>query len=280
MVSMKRLKLLRQSNRVLALFLVILLFAGVVLAAEQSRPEPSASAQNNLKWSTSYYNSIQQAKAKDMPVLIKFEASWCVWCEKMEEEVFTEPEVIKELEKFVCINIDIDKQENVAKAYQIKSLPRTIVINTHDEIVGDWLGFREAPVFSKLLRDVEEFTHMQTGTTSMPDVQEVANTITQGQDIPVINPDNTDELISFLGHRNAGVCRRAVEILVETGPEILPKVVPALESKYLGTRIAAWKVVKELKPNQYEFDPWAPIPIRGEAAKRIKEKIQNTEQQS
>ncbi len=86
---------------------------------------------------------------------------------KWKTEVFTDPQVIKELEKFVCVQIDVDKQADIAKAYKIKSLPRTIVINIYDEIVGDWLGYHEASDYFKLLRDIDEYTHTKTGTTSM-----------------------------------------------------------------------------------------------------------------
>ena len=209
-----------------------------------------------------------------MPVLIKFEAAWCVWCEKMEEEVFTDPEVKKELEKFVCVKIDVDKQENIAKAYKIRSLPRTIVINTYNEIVGDWLGYYEADVYYKLLRDVDEYTHIQTGITRVPSIEATTGD-SNGTNIPEIDPNNTIGLIGLLGHRNAGISRRVTDILIQIGPKVLPDVVPALESKYLGTRIAAWKVIRELTGSQFKFDPWSPTSERAQAAKTIKEKLLN-----
>ena len=214
MVSTK-LNLLQQSNRDAAFILIILLFAGLVIAANQPSMESTATIKKDLKWSTSYSESVQRAKAKKIPVLIKFEASWCVYCQKMEEEVYTDPEVIKELDKFVLVKIDVDKNSAVAKSYKIKSLPRTIVINIHDEIVGDWLGYHEASAFAKLLRDVDEYTHTQTGTTSMPSIteEEVSDEI---QNIPEINPGDTDELISFLGHKNAGVNRTTTYDVLES----------------------------------------------------------------
>ncbi|MBN1972390.1 MAG: DUF255 domain-containing protein [Sedimentisphaerales bacterium] len=276
MVSMK-LKKTPRSNRISSAFLIIILFTGIAFAGKQLGQESPDSAGKNLKWSTSYQDSLEQAKTKEQPVLIKFEAAWCVWCEKMEKDVFTDTEVMKELEKFVCVKIDVDKQDNIARAYKIKSLPRTIVINTHNEIVGDWLGFHEAAAFSKLLRDVDEYTHTQTGTTSAPTIQEQTDTSVESQNIPQIDPNNTDDLIGLLGYKNTGVNSRVIGFLVKAGSEILPGVVPALESKYLGTRIAAWKVVRELTGDKYKFDPWASTSERVQAAKIIKEKLQSTE---
>ena len=268
MVSMK--KKLRQKNREINfVLLIIILCAGITRAGNTV----TNSLQKEMKWSTSYRDSLDKAKLKKLPILIKFEASWCVWCEKMEEEVFTNPEIIEELKKFVCVKIDVDKQTDIAKAYKIKSLPRTIVINVYDEIVGDWLGYREVSDFSKLLRDIDEYTHTQTGTTSIPEIQEIDETSAQAINIPDIDPNNTNDLIGLLGHKNSGISRRVVELLVETGPEILPNVVPALEGKYLGTRIAAWKVVSELTGKKFKYDPWSSRLERLQATEKIKKEL-------
>lgn len=270
MVSMKK-KQIRMHKRN-SLIILIILFCASLTYADNSAID---SLQKGLKWSTSYQDSLEQAKIKKLPVLIKFEASWCVWCEKMEEETFTDPEVKKELEKFVCVKIDVDKQVDIAKAYKIKSLPRTIVINVYDEIVGDWLGFREASDFAKLLRDIDEYTHTQTGTTKIPAIQKAADTSSEAINIPELNPNDTNDLIGLLGHKNAGINRRVVELLIESGPKILPDVVPALEGKYLGTRLAAWKVVSGLTGKKYKYDPWSSRAERIQAAEEIKKKLQN-----
>ena len=271
MVSMKEMQI--QMNRKFKFVLLIILLCTGIIRADRELLNLS---QKEMKWSTSYHESLELAKLKKMPVLIKFEASWCVWCEKMEEEVFTDQEVKKELEKFVCVKVDVDKQVDIAKAYKIKSLPRTIVINVYDEIVGDWLGYREAPAFAKLLRDIDEYTHARTGTTSMPDIQEETDTSAEAVNIPEINQENTNELIGLLGHTNSGVNRKVVELLVKTGPKVLPDVVPALEGKYLGTRIAAWKVVNEITGKKYKYDPWSSKIDRLLAAEKIRKELQKT----
>ena len=69
------------------------------------------------------------ARAQKRPALIKFEAEWCEWCKKLDSEVFAQPQIIKALESYVCIKVDVDKQRNVALAYKISSLPRIIIVN-------------------------------------------------------------------------------------------------------------------------------------------------------
>jgi len=55
-------------------------------------------------------NDINAAQAQRRPVLIKFEAQWCAWCKKLDREVFAQPQIIKALEHYVCIKVDVDKQ--------------------------------------------------------------------------------------------------------------------------------------------------------------------------
>ncbi len=273
MVSTKS-NLIRQSHKIAFAFTIILSLLISPLVARDSSLDVT-NRESTLVWSNSYQESLDKAKAENKPVLVKFEASWRVWCEKMEKEVFTDPEVTKELEKYICVKIDVDKQENIAKSYSIRSLPRTIVINTFGEIAGDWLGYYEPSVFYKMLRDTDEYNHAQMGTTKAPKIQQGADSSDNSANIPEIDPNNSNSLIGLLGYKNAGINNRVIDLLVKTGPQVLPKVVPALESKYLGTRIAAWKVVHNLTGDKYKYDPWASASERTQAAEIIKEKVKN-----
>ncbi len=191
----------------------------------------------------------------------------------MDREVFAQPQIIKALENYVCIRIDVDKQRNVALAYKISSLPRITIVNIHNEIVGDWLGFRDAPAFSKLLREVREYALTQTGTTPAPTVRADPSAPTGRREAVKINPGDTDALVNLLGHKSPAVRARVIDVLVKGGAKSMPAVVPALDSKYLGTRIAAWKVVRKLKGSQFEFDPWAPGSERAQATQRLKTQL-------
>ncbi|TKJ35009.1 MAG: hypothetical protein CEE38_16250 [Planctomycetes bacterium B3_Pla] len=261
------------TNKYVVVSLTIFVITSLVSAQSPPRQDIAAGREKKPIWFDSYQAGISAAKARKRPVLIKFEAEWCSWCEKMDREVFAQPQIIKMLENYICIRIDVDKQRNVALAYKIKTLPRIIVVNTHNEIVGDWLGYRDPAEFSKLLKDVWEYTHTQTGTSRMPKVREDAAKPNQLFEAVKINRSDTDELISLLGHKNPGIRREVIDALVKGGLKAMPTVIPALESKYLGTRIAAWKVVGKLKGAQYKFDPWAPSDERAEALRKLKAQL-------
>jgi hypothetical protein len=47
-------------------------------------------------------------------------------------------------------------------------------------------------------------------------------------------------------------------------------VLPALEDKYLGTRITAWGVIRELILAEADFDPWASRAQRTDAVEKLR----------
>jgi thiol-disulfide isomerase/thioredoxin len=246
---------------------------GLTAAKVESQPS-TAEAEQPLIWFHSYYVGMKAAVTGERPVLIDFNASWCAWCAKMDREVFAQPQIITKLNKFVCIKVDVDQDHNVALAYGVQSLPRILVLNVHREIVGDWLGFRDAPAFSELLDDVSQYLYRPTGAAHIPKIPLADSDVEKEIEQIQVDPNAGKQFTELLGHSKAAVRRKVIEALVQKGPDVLELVLPALESKYLGTRIAAWKVVRQLNVADLSFDPWASRLQRADAVKRLKEQIE------
>lgn len=261
-------------NRCIAVFLTAFVTASLLPA--QSRPQqqdPVTRIEESPKWFDSYRAGMNAAQAQRRPVLIKFEAEWCEWCKKLDSEVLAQPQIIKALEHYVCIRVDVDKQHNVALAYKITSLPRIIVVNVYNEIVGDWLGFRDAPAFSKSIEEVWEYTLTQADTTPAPTVKADPSVPGQRREVVGTSPGDTGSIIDLLGNKSPAIRAGVINVLVKGGDASIPTVVPALESKYLGTRIAALKVLRKLKGSQLDFDPWAPGSERALAIRKLKTQL-------
>jgi hypothetical protein len=52
----------------------------------------------------------------------------------------------------VCVKVDVDRQTDVAQAYQVSSMPRTVLIDPAGRIIGDQLGYLPAEVADALDR--------------------------------------------------------------------------------------------------------------------------------
>ena len=133
----------------LSLFLIMLLmnFAFVVFGDESP-------------WITDFDKGVKIAAEKQLPLLLSFTGSdWCVYCKKLEEEVFSKNE-FKDFvkDKFVLIKIDfprknplsddvMKKHHQLAKKYKIKEFPAVIFL-TKDKVFILKSGYREGGTVS------------------------------------------------------------------------------------------------------------------------------------
>jgi thiol-disulfide isomerase/thioredoxin len=266
------------TNYRIIILLCALFCCGPLALAYQAPAAPVSGDKTGVMWYPSYQDGMKAAKANKRPALIKFGASWCGWCRKMDQEVFAQPPIATELGKFVCIKVDTEKDQGLALAYAVRSLPRVLVINTHDEIVGDWLGFRDADEFLALILDIQQYTHTAMGTTPVPKNIPTSSRTAQAQAQAELDPNALKEPSYLLGHKDPTLRRKAVEAWVARGREGLPTIIQLLGHDYLGVRIAAWAVIRQLKITDIQFDPWAPRLLRAQTVEKLRAKI-GTERQ-
>ena len=222
-----------------------------------------------VRWYDSYETAVKMAKIQKKPILIDFTASWCGWCEKMDKEIFANKDVAKILEAFVCVRIDVDKNRDTAYAFSVKSLPRVFVINTHSEIVGDWLGYRGREDFSQLLEDVLEYTDTKTGAIAAPKVSASDTKAMQEVKKIMVDLSSTEKVIEMLASKDPALRQAVIAQIATSSTEAMTIATTGLESKYLGIRIASWELMKKIYSTPIDYDPWASTKRRNELLKSL-----------
>ena len=256
----------------------ILFIISAPLAAEEQMTSPAPRQESRLAWSQSYDVGAKVAAMEKSPLLLFFTASWCPWCRKLEQEVLAEPKVMSELRKFVCVKLDVDENHDVAMAYGVVSMPRVIVINTQNEIIGDWLGYRDTKAFLQLLADVQPYLNAAAGTKKAPPVGRPAEGSAGEGQMPQTLPQGPAQLTDLLGHKEPKIRQNAMDALLKSGPAVLPAMLDALEHEYLGVRIAAWKIIRTQGKTDLSFDPWGPGAQRAEEVKKLREQLKYASQ--
>lgn len=141
----------------------LLVSALAALGSQPARAEdpapaaPAAPASVSIPWVRNWAEAQAQAKKEGKDLLIDFTGSdWCIWCKRLEEEVFHHEEFLKDATKsFVFVYLDFPNGEEPKKAvvdeklnqklmeaYSVRGFP-TIVLANHEGMPYAKTGYQE-----------------------------------------------------------------------------------------------------------------------------------------
>lgn len=118
---------------------VLMLFFGCANLAEEK----------SLKWNDNLESAIKIAKSENKMLLVNFTGSdWCVWCKKLNAEVFTQKEFANYAkENLVLVKIDFPRNieqseatkrynQNLAFTYGIQGFPTIVLLDSKGKLVA------------------------------------------------------------------------------------------------------------------------------------------------
>ena len=82
----------------------------------------------------------------------------------MDKKTFPDATVIAELDNWVPVKIDVDKHQELARKYQVQSIPTMIVFDPSGEMIGMKMGFLSPEQFIS----VATAARNRLGTNSTP----------------------------------------------------------------------------------------------------------------
>ena len=89
-------------------------------------------------------------------MLLNFYADWCTFCKKMDKETFTDPDIVKLLNKeFISIKVNKDKEEAVARKYFVRGLPMIWFMEPDGEKISSLPGFIPPEMFMQILKFID-----------------------------------------------------------------------------------------------------------------------------
>ena len=116
---------------------IVCVFVGASLFSSTLR-----AYQDRLTWEPFKLHKLYVATNQKKPVVIDFYADWCITCHELENFVFNQPSVSKELSKFVRLRIDAtdvessEVQSNLER-FDVLGLPMVIFIDTEGQEVKE-----------------------------------------------------------------------------------------------------------------------------------------------
>lgn len=132
--------------RQILLFLVFSLLAFSLFSQQQKQ------GINWLKWEQA---SFDKAVKENKPIFLDVGTEWCTACNWMEEQTYTNKEVIEILNKeFINIKVDAEAQPDVGERYLDWGWPALIFMNAKGEQVLAIQGNRQPQNFIPTLKDI------------------------------------------------------------------------------------------------------------------------------
>jgi hypothetical protein len=123
----------KQSRALWIIILVFTIFAVTVFLTENKKP---------IAWIEDYHTGIELAKRQNKPALLCFFKQGTRFSSDMWQDVYSRPDVKKYVEaNFVPILIDVDKQPEIAKRYNVTYYPTHYVEHPNtNQIEGPFVG--------------------------------------------------------------------------------------------------------------------------------------------
>lgn len=116
----------------------------------------AAPAEGASPWRTDFDRAKTEARRLERPLLLHFSAEWCGPCRKMEHNVLSAPQVVRELaDRVVPVRIDADEHPELARRFNVRALPTDVYIDPGGNVLARYEGYQERAVYLARLSRVE-----------------------------------------------------------------------------------------------------------------------------
>lgn len=98
-------------------------------------------------WGEDFAAARERARREGLPLFVDFGASWCPPCREMVRSVLPAPEVVRALEGFILVKVDVDEHRDLAASFRAEALPTFLVLTPAGREVYRIEGYRSVEAF-------------------------------------------------------------------------------------------------------------------------------------
>jgi thiol-disulfide isomerase/thioredoxin len=102
------------------------------------------STPSQIVWFQDFEQALLKSKETGKPVFVDCFAEWCIWCHKMEADVFSDTKFVKLAENYVMLRIDIEdgaEGSRLAANYNVETLPALLILDSGGGLINRIGGF-------------------------------------------------------------------------------------------------------------------------------------------
>jgi thiol:disulfide interchange protein DsbD len=111
-----------------------------------------------IAWKEFSEQALAEARSAGRPVVIDFQALWCIPCREMEHTTFRDPTVVQAARSFATLKADVTEQDDRTTAlmsrFNVPGVPTYVFLDARGEERRRFVGFVTASQFHEALREV------------------------------------------------------------------------------------------------------------------------------
>jgi thioredoxin-like negative regulator of GroEL len=129
----------------------------------KSSPVPSQTAKAPqaapaVQWLDDLDTARRASVATGRPMLIVFGGQHCMFCKKLDKEVFSHPVVARYINAaFIPVHLDLEKNARAAKILEVTHIPTSVILSSEADLLGSIEGFVPTRDFAEVLHKSIEY---------------------------------------------------------------------------------------------------------------------------
>lgn len=110
-----------------------------------------------LGWVAGFERGLEQARVRNRPAFVYFDAPWCSWCHLYQAETLDQPPVRTALARdFIPVVVDYDARPDLIERFRARGLPYTLILAPDGRVLNAFTGVLSAPDLLDVLVRVKE----------------------------------------------------------------------------------------------------------------------------
>lgn len=218
----------------------------IQVPAIPSTPKPET---KELHFMNDLEMAMVKAKTEYRPIFLLFSSTECQWCIKLKEEILKRPEIIKLLEHFILVDIDVELDNSNKWNYMVQGVPTIIFLSSEGNIRNRIDGFMDDP--ETLKKILIACSGNSDAVTKDVDFEKAVKMLESGK----IPDDKWPEIMILLG-KGMNERKELIRLIFKMNEKPVNQFVKMLSDKRLAVRLGALEILEELSGDDFSFDPW------------------------